>query len=67
MAAVFGDILGYRTNTRFVPAIATSDEAAGLVDLVLVGTANALRAGVTIAASKAAATVGQAYLVDTNN
>ena len=86
MAAVFGDIFAYRTNTRFVPAIATSAEygsgtgTTGLVDLVLIGTENGQRVGVsvgysgataisaaTVVASPTGATAGVAYIVDTNN
>ena len=65
MAASFGDILGYKTNTRFVPAIATSEEVGGLVDLVLVGTANAVRTGIEVKANAGATGVGEAYIVNT--
>lgn len=65
MAATFGDILGYKTKTRFVPAIATSEEVDGLVDLVLVGTANALRTGIPVAANQGATDIGEAYIVNT--
>jgi hypothetical protein len=86
MAAVFGDMFAYRTNTRFVPAVAISAEygsgtgTTGLVDLVLLGTNNGQRLGVSISytgatastaatyvASPTLATAGVAYLVDTNN
>mgnify|MGYP000315140058 CR=1 FL=1 len=86
MASAFGDIFAYRTNTRFVPAVAIGVEygsgtgTTGLVDLVLLGTENGQRLGVSIAytgatattaatvvASPTLATAGTAYLVDTNN
>lgn len=86
MAATFGDVFAYRTNTRFVPAIAISAEygsgtgTTGLVDLVLIGTNNGQRLGVSIAytgatataastvvASPTLATAGTSYLVDLHN
>ena len=56
MAFVFGDSFGYKTNTRLVPAVATSNEystacttsGTGLIDLILVGTNNGQRLGVTV-------------------
>lgn len=56
MAFTFGDVFGYKTNTRLVPAVAISDEysatsttsGTGLVDLVLVGTNNGQRLTVTV-------------------
>ena len=86
MAATFGDVFAYRTNTRFVPAMAISAEygsgtgTTGLVDLVLIGTNNGQRLGVSIAytgatatsaatvvASPTLATAGTSYLVDVHN
>lgn len=57
MPFTFGDSFGYKTNTRLVPAVATSNEysaasatsGTGLIDLVLVGTNNGQRLGVTVA------------------
>lgn len=57
MAFTFGDVFGYKTNTRLVPAVAISNEysaasatsGTGLIDLVLVGTNNGQRLGVTVA------------------
>ena len=56
MAFVFGDTFGYKTNTRLVPAVATSNEysstsatsGTGLIDLILVGQDNGTRIGVTV-------------------
>ena len=56
MPFTFGDIFGYKTNTRLVPAVAISDEysatsttsGTGLVDLVLVGTNNGQRLTVAV-------------------
>ena len=56
MAFVFGDSFGYKTNTRLVPAVATSNEystasatsGTGLIDLILVGTNNGQRLGVSV-------------------
>lgn len=56
MAFTFGDIFGYKTNTRLVPAVAISNEysatsatsGTGLIDLVLVGTNNGQRLTVTV-------------------
>lgn len=56
MAFTFGDLFGYKTNTRLVPAIATSNEysatsatsGTGLVDIILLGTNNGQRIGVTV-------------------
>lgn len=72
MAFVFGDSFGYKTNTRLVPAVATSNEystasatsGTGLIDLILVGTNNGQRLGVTV--GYLSGTAIEAYIVQTN-
>lgn len=64
----FGDVYGFKTNSRVVVAVAESDEFSGdgedtLVDLVLLGFDNGRRSGVTVAANEGAALVNQAFPV----
>lgn len=56
----FGDTYGYKTNNRFVAAVATSDVEDDVVDLVLLGFANGQRKSVPVAATQAVAENNQA-------
>ena len=56
----FGDTYGYKTNNRFVAAVATSDVEDDVVDLVLLGFANGQRKSVPVASTQAAAENNQA-------
>jgi hypothetical protein len=62
----FGDVYGFKTNSRVVVAIAESDEYSGngedtVVDVVLLGVDNGRRRGVSVAASEAAAAVNEVF------
>lgn len=65
----FGDVYGYKTNSRSVAAIAEGDEdtengVTTVEHLVLVGFANGRRKNVVVAESEAAAEVNQAWRAD---
>jgi hypothetical protein len=62
----FGDVYGFKTNSRVVVAIAESDEYSGngedtVVDVVLLGVDNGRRRGVVVAADEAAAAVNEVF------
>jgi hypothetical protein len=62
----FGDVYGYKTNSRSVPAFAIGDERTlgddTVVDLVLVNFRGGPRLNVVVAASAEAAEVHQAFV-----
>jgi hypothetical protein len=62
----FGDIYGFKTNSRVVVAVAESDEYSGdgedtLVDLILLGFDSGRRTGVPVAATEGDAPVNWAF------
>ena len=61
----FGDVYGFKTNSRVVVAVAESDEYADggdtVVDVVLLGVDNGRRRGVVVAANEGAALVNQVF------
>ena len=62
----FGEVYGFKTNSRVVVAIAESDEYSGngedtVVDVVLLGVDNGRRRGVVVAADEAAAAVNEVF------
>jgi hypothetical protein len=61
----FGDVYGFKTNSRVVVAVAESDEYADgedtVVDVVLLGVDNGRRRGVVVAADEEAALVNQVF------
>jgi hypothetical protein len=61
----FGDVYGFKTNSRVVVAVAESDEYADgedtVVDVVLLGFDNGRRRGVVVAANEGAALVNQVF------